>query len=127
VHLERPHGQEALRWAKRTFDLVGASLLLLLTTPLMLFALLAIKRHDRGPVLFTQTRVGRDGGEFGIAQVPQHGHRRRGSARQAGQRNESDGMMFKMSEDPRITPRVAGSAGSRSTSCPSCSTCSAAR
>ena len=66
VHLERPQGQEALRWAKRTFDLVGASLLLLLASPLMLFAVLAIKRHDRGPVLFRQIRVGRDGGQFAM-------------------------------------------------------------
>ena len=104
VHLERPHGQEALRWAKRTFDLVGASLLLLLTTPLMLFALLAIKRHDRGPVLFTQTRVGRDGGEFGMLKFRSMVTDAEALLVKLAQRNESDGMMFKMSEDPRITP-----------------------
>ena len=64
LHLERPRSQEALRWAKRAFDLVGSSILLVLLSPLMLVATIAIKRFDDGPVLFRQTRVGRDGTTF---------------------------------------------------------------
>ncbi|MCA9132352.1 MAG: sugar transferase [Planctomycetales bacterium] len=51
-----------LRWrtrcVKRLLDIVVASVLLLLTAPLLLLAALAIKLSSPGPVLFTQTRVG---------------------------------------------------------------------
>ena len=103
VHLERPQGQEALRWAKRTFDLAGASLLLLLTLPLMLFAVLAIKRHDGGPVLFRQTRVGRDGGEFAMLKFRSMVTDAEALLAELAPRNESDGVLFKMANDPRIT------------------------
>ncbi len=103
VHLERPQGQEALRWAKRTFDLVGASLLLILTSPLMLFAYLSIKRDDGGPALFRQTRVGRDGGRFAMLKFRSMVTDAEALLAQLAQRNESDGMLFKMAEDPRIT------------------------
>ncbi len=64
LHLDRPRSQEALRWAKRTFDLVGSAFLLALAAPIMLWTAFAIKRYDGGPVLFRQTRVGRDGRTF---------------------------------------------------------------
>ena len=128
VHLERPQGQEALRWAKRTFDLLGASLLLLLASPLMLFAVLAIKRHDRrsGPVPadpgWSRRRPVRD------AQVPQHGDRRRGPARRARPAQREQRHAVQDGRGPRGSRlRAAGCASSRSTSFPSCSTCSAAR
>ncbi len=53
--------------AKRVLDLaITVPLLILLTPPLALVAL-AIKLWDRGPVFFTQTRVGKDGKEFSPA------------------------------------------------------------
>ncbi len=64
LHLDRPRSQDALRWAKRTFDLVGSATMLALLSPVMLWATFQIKRHDGGPVLFRQTRVGRDGSYF---------------------------------------------------------------
>jgi exopolysaccharide biosynthesis polyprenyl glycosylphosphotransferase len=64
LHLDRPRSQDALRWAKRTFDLLGSAVGLALLSPLMLWAAFSIKRHDGGPVLFRQTRVGRDGEYF---------------------------------------------------------------
>ncbi len=64
LHLDRPRSQDALRWAKRTFDILGSASLLMLAAPLMLWTAWKIKRHDGGPVLFRQTRVGRDGDYF---------------------------------------------------------------
>jgi exopolysaccharide biosynthesis polyprenyl glycosylphosphotransferase len=52
------------RAVKRTIDLVGASLLLLLTAPLFAVCAWRIKRDSPGPVLFRQTRLGRDMKEF---------------------------------------------------------------
>ncbi len=64
LHLDRPRSQDALRWAKRTFDILGSAALLVMAAPVMLWTAWKIKRHDGGPVLFKQTRVGRDGSYF---------------------------------------------------------------
>jgi exopolysaccharide biosynthesis polyprenyl glycosylphosphotransferase len=64
LHVERPRSQEALRWAKRTFDIVGSSILIAVAAPLMLWTAWKIKRHDGGPMMFRQTRVGSDGSYF---------------------------------------------------------------
>lgn len=49
---------------KRLFDLVGASLLLLLSLPLFFLAAVGVKLSSRGPILFGHRRVGKDGQEF---------------------------------------------------------------
>ena len=66
--------------AKRAFDLLGASLGLLLLSPLLLAIAAAIKLDSRGPVFFRQQRVGRHGVPFRIhkfrsmvADAPQRG------------------------------------------------------
>ena len=64
IHVDPPTWSDASRWGKRTFDLIGASVLLLVCTPLGVFAAAQIKLHDRGPVIFRQTRTGKDGKEF---------------------------------------------------------------
>ncbi len=51
---------------KRTFDLVSAGLVLILTSPLLLASMLVVKLSSAGPVFFLQTRVGRHGREFSI-------------------------------------------------------------
>lgn len=52
--------------AKRLFDIVCAVTLLLLASPLMLIATLAIVIDSRGPVFYRQERVGRDGRNFSV-------------------------------------------------------------
>ena len=54
---------------KRILDLAGAGLALLLASPLLLLAALAIKLDDRGPVLYRQRRVGRHGEEFDLLKL----------------------------------------------------------
>lgn len=51
---------------KRVLDVVGALALILLFLPLMAVVALAVKLTSPGPVLFRQTRVGRQGRHFGI-------------------------------------------------------------
>ena len=50
--------------AKRLFDLIGATLALLLLSPLLLAAALAVKLDTPGPVFYRQERVGRGGVPF---------------------------------------------------------------
>jgi lipopolysaccharide/colanic/teichoic acid biosynthesis glycosyltransferase len=54
---------------KRAIDLVGASLGLLVTSPALAAAAIAVKLDDRGPVLYRQSRVGRDGAEFDLLKL----------------------------------------------------------
>ncbi|MCC6309768.1 MAG: sugar transferase, partial [Trueperaceae bacterium] len=62
-----PVGHTALRLAvKRTFDVLLAGAILILTSPIMLLVALAVKLDSPGPALFRQTRVGRGGEHFEI-------------------------------------------------------------
>ncbi|PWJ92751.1 O-antigen biosynthesis protein WbqP [Mesorhizobium loti] len=50
-----------MKAAKHIFDLAGAVLLLVATSPVLMLAVLAIRASSPGPAIFSQTRVGRDG------------------------------------------------------------------
>src|SRR5205807_3087279 len=52
------------RVLKRTMDIVGASVLLLVSIPILVVTAIAIKLDSRGPVLFRQNRIGRGGTPF---------------------------------------------------------------
>jgi exopolysaccharide biosynthesis polyprenyl glycosylphosphotransferase len=103
LHLDRPRSQDALRWAKRTFDIIGSATMLAIGAPLMLWAAWQIKRHDGGPVLFRQTRVGRDGDYFTCLKFRSMVLDAESAlAELHGEVGYEDGL-FKMQRDPRIT------------------------
>ena len=52
--------------AKRLLDIVGSLFLIILTSPLMLFTAIGVKLSSPGPILFKQTRVGKNNREFTI-------------------------------------------------------------
>lgn len=64
VHLRRPAFRTFARLSKRALDVVVASLVLVLFSPVFLFAAVAVRMSSPGPVLFRQTRVGRRGEPF---------------------------------------------------------------
>ena len=90
------------RALKRTFDLIGAGAGFLFTAPLMALLAIAIKLDSPGPVLFRQTRVGRDGTPFEMLKF--RSMIDGADALKDGLRahNEADGL-FKINDDPRIT------------------------
>jgi len=59
------HSSVALR-IKRAADIIGAILLLIITIPIIISTALMIKLVSRGPIFFSQTRVGMQGGTFTI-------------------------------------------------------------
>jgi exopolysaccharide biosynthesis polyprenyl glycosylphosphotransferase len=87
---------------KRGFDLIGASVGLLLAAPLFLVAAMVIKLDSRGPVFFRQIRVGRDGQHFGMIKFRTMVPDADGLKLELAALNEAEGL-FKMADDPRIT------------------------
>jgi exopolysaccharide biosynthesis polyprenyl glycosylphosphotransferase len=89
---------------KRAFDVAIAVGLLIVLAPLMAVIALAVKRTDRGPVLFRQQRVGRDGVEFEMLKFRSmcvDAEAKLAALRAAG--NERSGPLFKLTADPRVT------------------------
>lgn len=89
---------------KRALDITGASVGLLVATPVIAVAAAAIRLSSPGPVFFTQVREGRAGRRFKIYKL--RTMRPDAESLKAGLRasSEQDGPAFKMADDPRITP-----------------------
>jgi exopolysaccharide biosynthesis polyprenyl glycosylphosphotransferase len=90
-------------YAKRAFDLTAASVVLLFTLPVLLSAMLAIYLEDRGPVLFRQVRIGRDGRQITLLKLRTMVIDAEARKADLLDRNEMDGPLFKIADDPRIT------------------------
>jgi exopolysaccharide biosynthesis polyprenyl glycosylphosphotransferase len=91
---------------KRSFDIAGSLLLLVLGAPLFAVAAVAIKAESSGSVFFRQTRVGRDGSRFTMIKFRTMFAGSDRLRAELAELNETDGL-FKLTNDPRIT-RVGG-------------------
>ncbi len=89
---------------KRSVDLVLASLVLLVVAPILAVAALAVKLGDRGPVIFRQQRIGRDGKPFWIMKLRTMRPDAEVLLEQLAAENERvGGPLFKLTDDPRRT------------------------
>jgi exopolysaccharide biosynthesis polyprenyl glycosylphosphotransferase len=103
LHVDHPQLSGFRVIIKDLFDRCVAAVALILLSPLLAAIGVMIWLQDRGPALFTQTRVGKDGRTFRI-------YKFRTMVVDAEQRraqllasNESDGVLFKLRKDPRVT------------------------
>jgi exopolysaccharide biosynthesis polyprenyl glycosylphosphotransferase len=87
---------------KRAFDIVGSGVGLILLSPLMAAIAIAIKLDSRGPVLFRQRRIGRDGVPFEMLKFRTMVDGADAQKSALASLNEADGI-FKIKDDPRIT------------------------
>jgi exopolysaccharide biosynthesis polyprenyl glycosylphosphotransferase len=104
LSIGRPALSSVSMTAKRMLDVVGATALIIVFTPLMLAIALAIKLESRGPIFFRQPRAGRGGTSFRLIKF--RSMYMDAEARKAAlvEENEStDGVMFKIKDDPRVT------------------------
>jgi exopolysaccharide biosynthesis polyprenyl glycosylphosphotransferase len=104
LHVDHPQLSGPRQAVKDLFDRFMAGLALLLLAPVLLTLALAIRLSDRGPALFTQTRVGKDGHVFKIYKFRTMVVDAEQRLAQLKASNELDGVLFKMRRDPRITP-----------------------
>lgn len=88
---------------KRLLDVSVALIAIVLSSPIMLLTALAIKLDSRGPILFQQTRVGKDGEHFSCYKFRSMYIDAEQRLRDLMSRNEVDGPVFKMKRDPRVT------------------------
>jgi exopolysaccharide biosynthesis polyprenyl glycosylphosphotransferase len=105
LHVEKPQYQGAKSFQKRSFDFCFALAALIATSPLLIASAIAVKLTSKGPVFYPSERIGLDGKPFTMLKFRTMVD---GADRQVQQLlalNESEGgMLFKIREDPRVTP-----------------------
>jgi exopolysaccharide biosynthesis polyprenyl glycosylphosphotransferase len=102
--IDQPDLAGIRRIAKDTIDRTLAAFMLLASSPLMLVVAIAIKLDDRGPILFKQARVGRDGRVFHIWKFRTMTVDAEHRLAELHEKNEHNGILFKIRRDPRVTP-----------------------
>jgi exopolysaccharide biosynthesis polyprenyl glycosylphosphotransferase len=92
------------RLVKRLFDIVGASIALVVLSPLILVIGLLVKLTSHGPVFFRQERVGRGGRRFELLKFRSMVHDAEERKAELEEHNQAAEGFFKIPDDPRITP-----------------------
>ena len=106
MHVETPRYEGFKRFSKRAFDLVGSASLLLVLSPVLIGIAIVVRTTSPGPVFFRQQRIGYDGAPFAMLKFRSmvvDAEQRLDGLVQA-QRGAGNEMLFKMRDDPRVTP-----------------------
>ncbi len=89
---------------KRAVDIVGSASLLFALSPVMIAVAVAVKRSSPGPIIFAQQRAGLGGRPFKFYKFRTMIDGAEAQKAELLDRNEADGPVFKIGNDPRITP-----------------------
>jgi exopolysaccharide biosynthesis polyprenyl glycosylphosphotransferase len=103
LHVDHPQLSGPRQVVKDLFDRTAAAGALLLLSPLLLGVALAVRLSDHGPALFRQTRVGKGGEPFTMFKFRTMVVDAEARLAEVKGQNESDGLLFKMRSDPRVT------------------------
>ena len=102
VELDFGESRPVVSTAKRLIDVVGASVLMVCSLPVLFVAAILIKLTSRGPVIYRQQRVGLNSAPFSIFKL---------RTMKLGAEDENgnlwpkeNGVFFKVKKDPRLTP-----------------------
>ncbi len=95
---------QKVRMVKRLIDIVGATLGLTIGAPLLGLIAVTIWLDSPGPIIFRQTRVGANGKPFEICKFRSMYEGAEERLEELRDLSEVDGPIFKMRDDPRITP-----------------------
>ena len=102
VHVSTPQFSSGAQFAKRVFDVVASSLLILMLFPVLL-ALAAIVKSDGGPAFFRQQRIGLQGEKFHMFKFRSMVVNAENLVAALADQSDGNGVMFKMKNDPRVT------------------------
>lgn len=90
-------------YSKRLLDIISSLAGIIILLPMFVTISAIIKLEDSGPVFFKQKRVGKDGKEFYMFKFRSMVVDAEALLAQLKDKNEADGPLFKIKEDPRIT------------------------
>ncbi|MFT2816908.1 sugar transferase [Leifsonia sp. A12D58] len=105
IHVDFPEFGGRKQTAKRIFDIVGAAALIIVGSPMLIAVAIAVRSTSPGPILYTQERIGLRGNPFGMLKfrsMVQGADDQLASLLDA--QGTSDTPLFKVLNDPRITP-----------------------
>lgn len=88
---------------KRFFDICLSTAALVVLSPLLLVIAILIYLEDKGPVIYSQTRIGKDGRAFKLYKFRSMCVDADERLRDLQKLNERDGPVFKIKNDPRVT------------------------
>jgi exopolysaccharide biosynthesis polyprenyl glycosylphosphotransferase len=104
LHVEEPTLSGIAWLAKTAMDRVAAAIGLLMLAPLFAVIAIAIRLSDKGPVFFRQPRVGREGKTFHVWKFRTMYEDAEERLAALVDQNDSDGLLFKIKDDPRVFP-----------------------
>jgi exopolysaccharide biosynthesis polyprenyl glycosylphosphotransferase len=103
LHVDHPQLSGFRLVLKGLFDRCAAAAALVMLAPVMAALAATVWLHDRGPALFAQVRVGKDGHSFRMYKfrtMVVNAEKQRADLQAS---NDSDGVLFKLRRDPRVT------------------------
>jgi exopolysaccharide biosynthesis polyprenyl glycosylphosphotransferase len=104
LQIAKPEFRGPRRLFKAAIDLLGALVLLILLSPLLLATAVVVRASGPGPVLFRQIRVGRGGRPFTMYKFrSMHSDAEHLLAELRTLNDHGEGVLFKLRDDPRIT------------------------
>jgi len=103
LHVDHPQLTGIRLVIKDLFDRCAAAAALVMLAPVMALLAVTIRLHDGGPALFSQVRIGRDGREFRIYKFRTMVVDAEKQQAELLTINDSDGVLFKLRKDPRVT------------------------
>jgi exopolysaccharide biosynthesis polyprenyl glycosylphosphotransferase len=105
IHVEKPQYNGAKRFQKRLFDLVFSGAVLLCGLPVLIAVAVAVKATSKGPVFYRSERIGLDGQPFEMIKFRTMVNGADAMVDRLIKQNESKGgVLFKIRNDPRVTP-----------------------
>lgn len=103
IHVTTPALDGGQGVAKRLFDILAATAMIIVASPVMACVAVAIKLDSPGPFLFKQERVGIEGARFAMLKFRSMGVDAEQQLETLSSYNEGTGVLFKMKKDPRVT------------------------
>lgn len=106
IHIinNEPKNSKALyEFLKRVLDGLVSFIALVVLSPLFIIVAIAIKIDSKGPIIYSQIRVGKNEKKFKMYKFRSMVSDAEGMMDELRDKNEMDGPMFKIKHDPRIT------------------------
>lgn len=104
LRVENINRKYVYHFLKRLMDILGSSVGLIVLSPIFIIIAIAIKIEDeKGPVFFSQIRIGKDGKKFKMYKFRSMCVDAEIKLKELLKYNEVEGAMFKIKDDPRVT------------------------